>query len=1114
MALELSTRRRSSNRPSRILRALTAVAIALAGTLNAIHLSGAANMQAPAQVDAATLAVARDLCRDRSPSSLTASGLRLHWVGGTLERLQDVLRLLRDRPQLAVATSRNWVAVYDFPTFTATRLRCSDGTARSDRVVAYTAQLAISESGDLAAAGPLGDGIVLGFGAGPSVPYNLANLLPGGAVDNQPRGLVWVDRRLYLIGDIRSQVVTVGAEGVVTQAAYATNNEDAAANQRYSVVPLGGFIRAFSYNGQIFAERSDSCFDLFADRTLTPRIRDVACLDPPFNRYVAFDGDSARVLQPDGTLVWQGPRVLGLAGRVDGNREAVGQAVQRVQSIPWLTQDPLPFGGRSRGRVQASRAQFDAAYKATIDLAQTNYKGVDAVPFPTDRGWVVNSTVALRWQTGPESVTPTGAPLSAIASTRYHLGKYPDEELTNILRSNASLERTLEGRLFLQNVVPIGALFGEGGKSGPPIVAARDWLAGAPLKRTTMTMVPSDAAQALKQLGRCDVANPAPFPALTRFMTDGVPVIGDLGGNLILMPPTSDLRLRARSVGVVTCFRDSPRPLKVVVLEGVAAGGEQLLSVSANRPRFTAYGITFQRVSDDEFPLLLEGPVIAGILVDETDEGRRGRLDALRMWLDEVFAQRRVSRLLITVSYLDVFFATDTTWPGKVPAIPNVKFLSGERVAASARAACVPPNDAPTRQQRYESLIRLKPFSPANRSIEGALVGVVENAVRLMDARFLDGETTIWRALKDGDRLVELSEPPPNMSQNPDDLLHGTRVAAVIYSKLAPAGLVASPRLMWLDAGRPDRNALTRLSGEHPVVNVSQKLEAAGWESLLKQTNDLGILLVAAAHNQDQGPDGLPLDLRLPNVIGVGVVDENGNTPESLLKTYNRLQVDLLGPGFLVPVVGEPAPECVDGTSFASPYVTAVASMLASKVQATPAQIKARLLATAEWQDRLGPFVRGGIINATRALDDPFKKLLTFKDPADATKPGLVVNVDLDDNDFLASGFESGRTRENRNGLPDQLRVNWKEILRLTRTGERPDGQGRMRPVFRMAFVHEKKYRVWDDVSILQSDAAMPISFCVRHDDPTISVQCRGSDVDKVFDYVGKIFTRTAIDAF
>jgi hypothetical protein len=1113
MALELSTRRRSSNRPSRILRALTAVAIALAGTLNAIHLSGAANMQAAAQVDAATLAVARDLCRDRSPSSLTASGLRLHWVGGTLERLQDVLRLLRDRPQLAVATSRNWVAVYDFPTFTATRLRCSDGTARSDRVVAYTAQLAISESGDLAAAGPLGDGIVLGFGAGPSVPYNLANLLPGGAVDNQPRGLVWVDRRLYLIGDIRSQVVTIGAEGVVTQAAYATNNEDAAANQRYSVVPLGGFIRAFSYNGQIFAERSDSCFDLFADRTLTPRIRDVACLDPPFNRYVAFDGDSARVLQPDGTLVWQGPRVLGLAGRVDGNREAVGQAVQRVQSIPWLTQDPLPFGGRSRGRVQASRAQFDAAYKATIDLAQTNYKGVDAVPFPTDRGWVVNSTVALRWQTGPESVTPTGAPLSAIASTRYHLGKYTDDDLTNILRSNASLERTLEGRLFLTGFVPIGALFG-GGKNAPVIVASQNWLERAPLKRTTLTLVPSDATQVFRQIGRCDLANPAPFPALTRFLANGVPVVGDLGGDLLPLPPTSDLRLRAEKVGIVTCFRESSRPLKLVVLENVAASGERLLSVSANQPRITAYGITFQRVVDDEWPLQLVGPVVAGIMVDETDAGTRGRLDALRMWLDEIYAQRRVSRLLVNVSYLDLFFAADTTWSGKTPAIPNVKFLSGERVAASARAACIPPDDAPTRQQRYEKLIRLKPFSPENRSVEGTFVGVVENAVRLMDERFVENGTTIWRTLKDGDRLVELNEPPANMSQNPDALLHGTRVAAVIYSKLQPSGLVASPRLMWLDAGRPDSNALTRLSGERPVVNVSQKLEALGWESLLKQSNALGILFVAAAHNPNQGPDGLPLDLKLPNVIGVGVVDENGNTPESLLKTYDRFQVDLLAPGFLVPVVGEPAPECLDGTSYASPYVTAVASMLASRAQASPAQIKARMLATATWQDRLGPFVRGGIINATRALDDVFRRVLTFQDPQDPEKAGLVVTVDLDDNDFLASGFESGRTRDNRTGLPDkQLRLNWKEILRLTRTGQRLDSQNRMRPVFRMVFVHEKKYQVWDDVSILQSDSAMPISTCLRYDD-RMPVQCRNASVDTVFDYVGRLFTRTPIDAF
>jgi hypothetical protein len=756
-------------------------------------------------------------------------------------------------------------------------------------------------------------------------------------------------------------------------------------------------------------------------------------------------------------------------------------------------------------------AQWNAAYKATIDLAKTDYKAADAVPFPTDRGWLVNGTVAIRWQTGPEYVTPTGAPLSSIAGSRYHLGKYTDDDLTYILKSNASLERTLEGRLFLTGFIPIGALLGST-KNAPLVVATQDWLAKAPQKRMTAPSLGSpEAIQAFRQLGQCDLRNPAGFPALTRFLNNGVPIVGDLAEGSL--PPAPDLRLRAETVGIVTCFRDSKRPLRVVVLDSVSLSGEQLQSVSANQPRVTAYGFTFQRVRDLEWPLNIEGPVIAGILPDDTADGTRGRLDALRAWLDDVYAQRRLAKLLITVSYLDVFFAADTTWPGKAPAIPNVRLLSGERVAASARAACKPPDDALTRQQRYEKLIRLRPFSPEDRLADGSVVGVVENAIRMLDARFLDGETTIWRTLKEGNRLVALDELPANMSQNPDDLLHGTRVSALIYSKLAPPGLVASPRLLWLDAGRPDLDALMLLSGERPVVNVSQKLEAAGWRPLLTQSNALGILFVASAHNRIQDPDGLPLELKLPNVIGVGVVDENGNTPDALLKTYDRSQVDLLAPGFLVPVVGETAPECLDGASFASPYVTAVASILATRTPATPTQIKARLLATATWEDRFGPHVRGGIINATRALDNLRKPIMTFQDTADPAKPGLVVTVDLDETDFLASGFESGRTRENRTGVPTQLRLNWKEVLRMTRTGERPDNQGRLRSVFRIAFVRDKKYQVWDDVSILLSDTAMPISFCRRNDDNR-DVPCRGASVDTVWDYVGKLFIKTPIDAF
>jgi subtilisin family serine protease len=141
-------------------------------------------------------------------------------------------------------------------------------------------------------------------------------------------------------------------------------------------------------------------------------------------------------------------------------------------------------------------------------------------------------------------------------------------------------------------------------------------------------------------------------------------------------------------------------------------------------------------------------------------------------------------------------------------------------------------------------------------------------------------------------------------------------------------------------------------------------------EGLRRQSFRDGLLLIAAAANLDKaGQHGPPIIWRLPNVVGVGAVDANRNIPAGA--RYSRADIDLVAPGVGVPLhkVGG-GMECHDGTSFATAYVTAIAALLLESpfVDRNPRLVRARLLATADWIPAYAGHVRGGLVNARRAL--------------------------------------------------------------------------------------------------------------------------------------------------
>jgi hypothetical protein len=1063
--------------------------------------------------------VALSFCQDGlAGPPIALSGPRLQWSrhpgGAPDEVLRSVTARMRDVPQSLVAANDAWAAIYEPARQTLTRADCAAHTAATRPSAIRAVEIAVSDTGDIALRTPAGDVAVE-----PSSAWTSASPSDQAMLTHEPASpfgaIVWVGRSLWMLANDHVQIADAN-KGSYRARIPATSHET-------------GIARAFVFNGVVYAIRENGCVDVFSAQVNTPRLRRAACLPGAQAGYVGFDDEKMRVIAADGAVQWQGPRLSAVTARFTGGVRTITANLATLASWTWVPKVPLgansppaaaPVPGETADAMSTWRARLKPEWWSSPASFEAGIAALTAkgwTDFHDEGSWAVANGLSLQWQNGSSFVAPEGRRLAALAAELYSEREYSPAQIEDILNGNAVLGRSLEGRLFRNPWLPIGALLGSSTDETMPYASLETIhsLAGVSRKaaRSPAVVTLIDRLQAIKSLDSC--ATTEADAGLTEIARSGLPVIGrgpaQFGSAFEL---AGGLQLRAGNASVLVCtVPGSAEPVRLAVLRNVqlaASKGE--FDLSRLQKPVERGGSTYQQSQDANWPVGLEGAVVVAVARGSTiDAAQRSQL--LSAWMDRVFIHARVAQVRVPASILEVRFAVEYGWQWQFKGLTNVSVVSAERLPGLSRAradGCGTPQEIADRRRLYEQLLKLSSVAHATRSIAfPEMIGVVENAIDLDNAIFTraNGEP-VWLEFDSGQHFVpRLTGSPAPATGSPLELLHGTQVASLLFSQAAPSGMLSDVQLTWVVATDPKLSVLGELAAQRNVVNVSQMLSPA-WDSL--RTNLAGpgffpLLLVAAAHNKPDRDDGPPIAWGLPNVIGVGVANKDGATPADILATYEAPKVDLLAPGIEVPAIGPAQAECVDGTSFAAVYVTVVAALVQKQSGGglDGSQLRARLLATATWRPEYWNHVRGGLVNAERALD--LDKNVLMWERSDGSTAEF--NVTLSLGQFSATGINQDLA-----DTPLAKTIAWTDVLRLTRmTAPLPDpATGQLQATYRLVFLDHGLLAVWKDVRIDPSTAAIPVTTCVRRPD-LVSSTCSAVDLASVVDYIAAKPGRTGI---
>lgn len=1013
-----------------------------------------------------------DLCESAPYEAVPVAivGPHLLWTRG-LPRGKtpgDIVRAMSDSPRTWIAASPRWLVVHDASTGKTTRADCEtrDVVAFEQREPITT--LAVSSFGDIAEQLQDGRTIVrareLSKGPGRDVGPRPVDIRSEG-----PRLLAWAGRRLV----------------VVTRTTAAIEDaETPEYSSRPAFVPLGLAAdpsAAFVYNGLTYVS-SGGCIDVLVGVSLTPRLRRAACLpaNAPQDAVLAVTRDSVSVLASRGDLLDDIPRPTVVDAKLSGTTfEMTSNLLQLIES-PAIDRVPLSNGRDPRRGGQDSPGDWatlvpeklwnikggqermlrDVMAKGWTDLRQ-------------EQTWHSGNGIAVAWRSGSSFIAPQGRGVDELARLTTDQPEFTKAQIAGIIGGNSQLAETLEGVLIEGGWVPIGAFF-DTESAGPTALLSPN--SQAKYRGGVSAAADADMRTRLTPDGQCRAEQGTRTDAaLSAQLRRGIPIAGALDGR------SFDRMLRSDEVVVHICG-GGPAPLQVAELKS-SYTGSPMAQQGPSRPEPASV------------------VAVRGFSPDVSDA-------LVRSWLDRFLRARPNLRpLLIPTTSLEMMFvlsARGSLDSLRVQGLRGVQLTSTEAVPASARAQdddpCKVVAKALSKRALDEQMISLQGVQFANRALIPPLkIAVAENAVPLLSPLFSRDNKSIWVEPKElgGFDSVQAPLVVDPTARQARFLKHGTQVAGILFTSGTPIpGVLADVPLVWIDTVSSPANSvptLDQLASRKAIVNVSARLDST-WQSLSDANTHWtsGLLFVAAARDVNETLDGPPLTWTTRgNVIGVGVVNAAGSLPNG--SNYDRDVVDILAPGEAVPTVEDDTNVgCADGTSYAAAYVSAVAAILANSAPGgwTVSQIKARLLATADWKPAYSGKVKGGVLNATRALENLDKNVLVIKR---GTNAPLQMNVIWKDgNEFRIFGVERP------NSPPAEFRIQWSDVLRWDAVKE-DDGTESTR----VTFLKSERFVVLEKVSV-QANLTLPLDRCTNHDDGQ-PIQCSGTRVELIKGYTAAL---------
>ena len=222
-----------------------------------------------------------------------------------------------------------------------------------------------------------------------------------------------------------------------------------------------------------------------------------------------------------------------------------------------------------------------------------------------------------------------------------------------------------------------------------------------------------------------------------------------------------------------------------------------------------------------------------------------------------------------------------------------------------------------------------------------------------------------WDFVSSRSPITGDNDPSPGAS-------HGTHVAGIVAAAtnnlIGISGTAINVKVLPIKVGDDDPNSrsvertadgiLYAASMGVQVINCSFGSAAQSFadEDVVNAATDLGTLVVGAAGNA--GVDGASYPAAYERAVSVAA---SGTSDRLTFFTNRHRTVDITAPGqSILSTVPTSAYERFDGTSMASPVVAGVAAMVhLMRPTASPAEIRAVLMATAWNIDTLNPFAAG-----------------------------------------------------------------------------------------------------------------------------------------------------------